>query len=172
MPKPIFGIDSENEPLNLDGFEFEKLGFEKFPMDFAPYSNNNMVEMMRRMNYLQGMNLGKIVKKPIVLDPIIPTATPPFGLEYKPTDDDLLEMEVKRMARAKAKAKGLPYPPEALKPYTPTLNGKFVKAGDSQRYWGFPKMRFDPEIRTMVPGFELLFDCNNKLPELKKEDTN
>ena len=24
----------------------------------------------------------------------------------------------------------------------------------------------------MVPGFELLFDCNNKLPELKKEDTN
>ena len=33
-------------------------------------------------------------------------------------------------------------------------------------------MRFDPEIRTMVPGFELLFDCNNKLPELKKEDTN
>ena len=76
------------------------------------------------------------------------------------------------MARAKAKAKGLPYPPEALKPYTPTLNGKFVKAGDSQRYWGFPKMRFDPEIRTMVPGFELLFDCNNKLPELKKEDTN
>ena len=23
----------------------------------------------------------------------------------------------------------------------------------------------------MVPGFELLFDCNNKLPELKKEDT-
>ena len=81
VPKPIFGIDSENEPLNLDGFEFEKPGFEKFPMDFTPYSNNNMVEMMRRMNYLQGMNLGKIVKKPIVLDPIIPTATPPFGLE-------------------------------------------------------------------------------------------
>ena len=24
----------------------------------------------------------------------------------------------------------------------------------------------------MVPEFELLFDCNNKLPELKKEDTN
>ena len=24
----------------------------------------------------------------------------------------------------------------------------------------------------MVPRFELLFDCNNKLPELKKEDIN
>ena len=37
---------------------------------------------------------------------------------------------------------------------------------------GFPKPRFDPESRTMVPEFELLFDCNNKLPKLKKEDTN
>ena len=24
----------------------------------------------------------------------------------------------------------------------------------------------------MVPGFQLLFDCNNKVPKLKKEDTN
>ena len=76
------------------------------------------------------------------------------------------------MACAKAKAKGLPCPPEPLKPYTPTLNRKFVKAGDSQCYWGFPKPRFDPETRTMVLEFELLFDCNYKLPELTKEDTN
>ena len=79
---------------------------------------------------------------------------------------------MRRMARAKTKAKGLPCPPEALKLYTPTLNRKFVKAGDSPRYWGFPKPRFDPETRTPVPRFELLFDCNNKLLELKKEDTN
>ena len=38
------------------------------------------------------------MKKSIVDDPIIPTSTPPFGLGYKPTDDDLLEMEVRRMA--------------------------------------------------------------------------
>ena len=57
----------------MDGFEIERPGFErrekeveKIPMDFAPYSNNNMVAMMRRMNYLLGMNLGKIVKKPTV----------------------------------------------------------------------------------------------------------
>ena len=54
--------------------------------------------MMRRMNYLPGMNLGKVVKKPIVQDLAIPTATPPFGLGYKPTNDDLLEMEVRKMA--------------------------------------------------------------------------
>ena len=76
------------------------------------------------------------------------------------------------MAPAKAKAKGLPCPPEPLKPYPPTLNGKFDKAGDSQHYWGFPEPRFDPESRTMVPGFELLFGCNNKLLKLKKEDIN
>ena len=76
------------------------------------------------------------------------------------------------MAPAKAKAKGLPCPPEPLKPYPPTLNEKFVKAGDSQHYWGFPKPRYNPELKTMVPGFELLFDYDNKLPKLKKEDTN
>ena len=29
VPKPIYGIDSEKELLTLDGFEIEKLGFEK-----------------------------------------------------------------------------------------------------------------------------------------------
>ena len=59
--KPIFGIDSENKPLTLDGFEIEKPDFgrieeevERIPMDFAPYSNNNAMAMMRRMNYFQG----------------------------------------------------------------------------------------------------------------------
>ena len=59
-------------------------------MDFAPYNNNNVVAMMRKMNYLLGINLGKTVKKATTQVPIILTATPPFGLSYKPTDDDLL----------------------------------------------------------------------------------
>ena len=66
---------------------------------------------------------------------------PPFRLGYKPTDEDLLEMDLKKMTRAKAKAKGLPSPPEPLKPYTPTLNGKFIKTRDCQHYWGFPEPR-------------------------------
>ena len=118
-PKPIFGIDSKKEPLTFDGFEIERLGSERreeevknIPMNFAPYSNNNVVVMMRRMNYLQGMNLGKTIKKPTIQVPMIHTTTPPFGLGYKPTDDDLLKMEVRRMARAKAKAKELLCPPK------------------------------------------------------------
>ena len=77
------------------------------------------------------MNLWKTVKKPTVQVPMIPTATPPFGLGYKPINDDLLEMEVRKMVQAKAKAKGLPCPPKPLKAYTPTLNRKFVKARHS-----------------------------------------
>ena len=49
------------------------------------------------------MNLGKTRKKAIAQVPIIPTTTLPFGLGYKPIDDDLLEIEVRRMAHAKAK---------------------------------------------------------------------
>ena len=68
VPKPIFGINYK-EPLTLDGFEIKKPGFgrreeevKKIPMEFAPYDNNNVVAMMRRMNYLSGMNLGKTMK--------------------------------------------------------------------------------------------------------------
>ena len=52
-PKPIFGIQSEKEPVSFDGFKIEKTGFEKvtkevekIPTDFDPHSNNNVVAMM------------------------------------------------------------------------------------------------------------------------------
>ena len=139
MPKPVYGIDSEKKPLTLDGFEIERPSFEKredevekILMDFIPYGNNNAVVMMRRINYFLDINLGRVVRKPTIQDLAIPIATPPFTLSYKPTDDNLLEIKMRRMARAKAKAKGLPCPLGPLKPYTFTLNGKFVKAGESQ----------------------------------------
>ena len=164
--------------MTLDGFEIERPSFEKredevekILMDFIPYGNNNAVVMMRRINYFLDINLGRVVKKPTIQDLAIPTATPPFTLSYKPTDDNFLEMEMRKMVRAKAKAKGLPCPLEPLKPYTPTLNRKFVKARESQHYWGFLEPRFDLVIRIMVPGFEILLDCNNEVLELKKEDT-
>lgn len=51
------------------------------------------------------------------------------------------------------------------------MNEKFVKTGESQYYWGFPKPKFDPITKTIMPGFEVLLDCNIKVLELKKEDT-
>ena len=69
--KPIYDIDLKKEPLTLDGFEIEKPGFEKkgeevekIPMDFAPHGNNNVVAMIRKMNYLPAMNLGRAMNKP------------------------------------------------------------------------------------------------------------
>lgn len=122
-------------------------------MDFNPYINKTVVAMMTKMIYFPQMSLGKTVKEANIRVPTIPTATPPFVLAYKPTNDDLLEMKVRRMAHAKAKARGLPRPPKPLKPYTLTLNGKFVKARDSQYYLGFPKPRYDSKSKTMVPRF-------------------
>ena len=97
VPKPIFGIQSKNEPITLDGFEIEKPGFErriekveKIPMDFDPYGNNNVVTMMRKMSYFSRMSLGKAMKDAAVWVPTIPTVTPPFELGYKSTDDNLL----------------------------------------------------------------------------------
>ena len=37
------------------------------------------------------------MKKPTVQDLVISTATPSFGLGYEPTNDDLLDMEVRKM---------------------------------------------------------------------------
>jgi len=105
VPEPIFGINSEKESLTLDGFEIERPSFErkekeveKIPMDFSSYRNNNVVLIMRRMNYLSGMNLGRTVKKPTIQVLTISTTTPPFRLGYKPPDDDLLVMEIRKMA--------------------------------------------------------------------------
>ena len=144
IPKPIFGIDFENKPVTLDGFKIEKPGFkrrvekvENIPTDFDPYSNKNVVAMMRKVSYFLGISLGKTMKEVTIRVLTIPIAITPFGLGYKPIDDDLLKMELRKMAHAKAKAKGLPSPLEPLKPYTSTLNGKFVKVGDSKRYWDF-----------------------------------
>ena len=101
VPKPIFSIDSKKKLVTLDGCEIERLGFErgeeeveKILMDFDPYCNNNVVAMMRKMSYFPRMNLEKTLKEVVVRVPIIPTTTPPFGLGYKPTNDDLLELEV------------------------------------------------------------------------------
>ena len=80
-------------------------------------------------------------------------------------------MEVRKMAQAKTKAKELLCPLEPLKPYIPTLNVKFVKARENQRYWGFREPRFDPITKTMVLSFEILLDCNKKVPKLKNKDT-
>lgn len=60
----------------------------------------------------------------------------PFGLRYKPTEDDKPEQERRVQAKVKARAKGIPCNPP-IKPYTPTLNGMFIRDGESTPYHRF-----------------------------------
>lgn len=169
VAKPVHGILIEEGLLTLAGFEIEKTHMakenettEKFPLDFDPYSSPNVVAMMRNMNYFPRMGLGRSKRGPKSF-PKLSMAIPLFGLGYEPTDEDMLEIEVGKMA----KAKGLPYQPKSMRPYTPTWNGKFVKAGETFRYCGFLKPRYDPLTNEKVLGFELFFDC--KIEEQKEE---
>ena len=91
--------------------------------------------------------------------PHFSTSIPPFRLGYKPTNDELLENDSNKTARAKAKAQGLSFDPITMKPYTPTLNGKFVKEGCTHLYYGFPEPWYDFKTMKKMPGFEIFADC-------------
>ena len=62
----IYGDTLNGFGIESPGLERREEEVEKILMDFTPSSNNNGVSMMRRMNYLPGMNLGRTVKKPTV----------------------------------------------------------------------------------------------------------
>ena len=59
----------------------------------------------------------------------------------------------------------LPSPPKPLKPYTPTLNGNFIKAGDYQLYCVFLEPRYDLKLKKVLLGFELFFNCDIRFPK-------
>lgn len=88
----------------------EKETKEKFPLDFDPYSSPNVFAMMRNMNNFPGIGLGRSKRGPKSF-PKLSMAIPPFGLGYEPTNEDMLEIEVEKMAKNKAKAEVLPYQP-------------------------------------------------------------
>ena len=164
---PIHGIQEEKSELFLSGFELEEVPAiswikeetrECFPMDFDPYSNVQVIAMMKKMKYFPGMGLGRR-NKGVHAFPHFSTSIPPFGLGYKPTNDELLENDSNKIARAKAKAQGLSFEPISMKPYTPTLNGKFVKEGCTHLYYGFPEPWYDFKTMKKMPGFEIFADC-------------
>ena len=80
---------------------------------------------------------------------------------------------MKKIARSKAKVKGLSYEPSTLKPYTLTLNGKFVKEREVKLYSMFPEPWYDQRTATKLPGIEIFADYKTeaaKVEEKKIED--
>ena len=133
--RPIHGIQEEKSELFLSGLHLEEVlaifwikeeTRECFPMDFDPYSHVQVIAMMKKMKYFPGMGLGGH-NNGVHVFPHFSTSIPPFGLGYKPTNDELLENDSNKTARAKAKAQGLSFEPISMKPYTPTLNGRLSK---------------------------------------------
>ena len=127
-------------------------------MDFDPYSNVQVIAMMKKMKYFPRMGLGRH-NQGVHVFPHFSTSIPTFGLGYKPTNNELLENDSKKTTRAKAKAQGLSFEPISMKPYTPTLNGKFVKEGCTHLYYGFPEPWYDFKTMKKMPGFEIFADC-------------
>ena len=172
----MHGIQVE-EDLALSGFDIEEVQAiswleeaieECFPMDFDPYSNDKVVSMKRKMDYFPGLGLGRNNQGLPNFTSYV-TTIPPFGLGYKPTDEDLLEEGLKKIAHSKAKVKGLSYEPPTLKPYIPTLNGKFVKEGEVQLYSMFPGPWYDQRIATKLPGIEIFADCKIEAPKAEEK---
>ena len=172
----VHGIQVE-EDLALSGFDIEEVQAiswseeaieEFFPMDFDPYSNDKVVSMMRKMDYFPGLGLGRN-NQGLLNFTSHATTIPPFGLGYKPTDEDLLEEGLKKIARSKAKVKGLSYEPSTLKPYTLTLNGKFVKEGEVKLYSMFPEPWYDQRTATKLPGIEIFADCKTEAPKVEEK---
>jgi len=172
----VHGIQVE-EDLALSGFDIEEVQAiswleenieECFPMDFDPYNNDKVVSMMRKMDYFPGLGLGRNNQGLPNFTSYV-TTIPPFGLGYKPTDEDLLEEGLKKIAHSKAKVKGLSYEPPTLKPYIPTLNEKFVKEGEVQLYSMFPKPWYDQRTATKLPRIEIFADCKIEAPKAKEK---
>uniref|UniRef100_A0A2N9H6N0 G-patch domain-containing protein n=1 Tax=Fagus sylvatica TaxID=28930 RepID=A0A2N9H6N0_FAGSY len=134
---PVLEIEPVDGDLVLSGFDFEEVHAlvlatetpEFFPIYYDPYSNDKVVTMIRGMGYFPGMGLGR-KDQGIAEFQDYPKAIPTFGLGYKPTEEELLQKKERFLARIEAQNKGLPFDPIPMKPYTLTLNGKFVKEGE------------------------------------------
>jgi hypothetical protein len=143
---PVLEIEPVDGDLVLLGFDFEEVHTlvlatetpEFFPIYYDPYSNDKVVTMIRGMGYFPGMGLGR-KDQGIAEFQDYPKAIPTFGLGYKPTEEELLQKKERFLARIEAQNKGLPFDPIPMKPYTLTLNGKFVKEGEEHPYHGFPE---------------------------------
>ncbi|GMY21051.1 Retrovirus-related Pol polyprotein from transposon 17.6 [Fagus crenata] len=165
---PVLEIEPVDGDLVLSGFDFEEVHTlvlatetpEFFPIYYDPYSNDKVVTMIRGMGYFPGMGLGR-KDQGIAEFQDYPKAIPTFGLGYKPTEEELLQKKERFLARIEAQNKGLPFDPIPMKPYTLTLNGKFVKEGEEHPYHGFPEPWKNKSTNQNMPGFEIFF--NNQL---------
>ena len=99
-------------------------GKELVGLCFDLYANMAVANMMKRMNYFPGLSLGRN-QQGLSEFPTYPTTTPPFGLDYVLTEENIEDQKVKAMERALIRAQGKAFE-WSMRPYFKTLNGYFI----------------------------------------------
>ena len=134
--EPVLEISHIDDDLFLTGFTFDEvqtLEMEDFCRDFVAMSFDQhgstvVLDMMRGMSYLPGIDLGRRQHGPSEFM-AIPDHDVPFGLGFVPTEADYRYMARLRRERVRARLTHTPfyYP---VRPYTLSLADYFVRASE------------------------------------------
>lgn len=145
--------DAEEE--DLYGFQMdEAVQFieEYDPTFLDPHASQIIPIILLSQGYLPGMPLGLREKEFSYLP--LPSKSNPFGLGYKPMEDDIIR-RLSQLHLENAKAKN--GHKTLFPPYQRTLNGMFVRKGEKHPCYSFPEQLIQDGIRK--PGFEIFHDC-------------
>ncbi|XP_077252377.1 uncharacterized protein LOC143891726 [Tasmannia lanceolata] len=148
-----------SEDINLTGFSLEvtTITFKEALNEeicFLTSTNSNVIRMIRRQGYMPGAGLGKY-HQGLTEFPVFKTFNGLFGLGYKPTKKEIVEMKqlMLKWAENRRRGLGLPMAPIDLK-----MNGRFRKEGAAFPFCGFAEFWLDESTGQMLPGFEIFFD--------------
>ncbi|XP_077249458.1 uncharacterized protein LOC143888965 [Tasmannia lanceolata] len=148
-----------SKDVNLTGFSLEvtTITFKEALNEeicFLTSTNSNVIRMIRRQGYMPGAGLGKY-HQGLTEFPVFKTFNGLFGLGYKPTKKEIVEMKqlMLKWAENRRRGLGLPMAPIDLK-----MNGRFRKEGAAFPFCGFAEFWLDESTGQMLPGFEIFFD--------------
>ena len=133
---PICEIESENNELQMSGFEFMNmvdygLKDEKYTTDLLSYCRHEVIEIMKKMGYMAYMGLGKEGKGILEF----------LNFKTQPTRE----------------AMGFLEGCDGIKKNLGTLNGNFVREGGDIPFYGFPEPWMGKDGK-MYPGWEIFFE--------------
>ncbi|XP_077244859.1 uncharacterized protein LOC143884896 isoform X2 [Tasmannia lanceolata] len=144
------------DDYNLNGFAFEvavisykDASREELCLPFA--ISSVVAKMMRKMNYFPGMNLGRDPSKASHWRPIKANHGI-FGLGYVPTEEEEEAMEKLLKLKEEIRRTGRVL---LMAPYPLSMNGHFIKEGETFPYYGFSEPWYDSVTGIMIPGFEI-----------------
>ncbi|XP_077247849.1 uncharacterized protein LOC143887627 isoform X1 [Tasmannia lanceolata] len=144
------------DDYNLNGFAFDvaAISYDNASREelYLPFAISPVVaKMMRKMNYFPGMNLGRDPSKASHWRPIKANHGI-FSLGYVPTEEEEEAMEELLKLKEEVRRTGRVLP---MAPYSLSMNGHFIKEGETSTYYGFSEPWYDSVTGIMIPGLEI-----------------